>query len=34
MMITDKERWWNILFDIDLVLWLAKMFFELLIPGT
>ena len=27
--ITDKERWWNILFDIDLVLWLAKMFFEL-----
>ena len=29
LMITDKERWWNILFDIDLVLWLAKMFFEL-----
>ena len=27
--IKDKERWWNILFDIDLVLWLAKMFFEL-----
>ena len=27
--ITDKERWWNILFDIDLILWLAKMFFEL-----
>ncbi len=29
LMITDKERWWNILFDIDLVLWLAKLFFEL-----
>ena len=29
LMITDKERWWNILFDIDLVLWLAEMFFEL-----
>ena len=29
LMIIDKERWWNILFDIDLVLWLAKMFFEL-----
>lgn len=27
--ITDKERWWNLLFDIDLVLWLAKLFFEL-----
>ena len=27
--IKDKERWWNILFDIDLVLWLAKIFFEL-----
>ena len=30
--ITDKERWWNILFDIDLILWLAKMFFELPYP--
>ena len=29
LMIADKERWWNILFDIDLVLWLAKLFFEL-----
>ena len=29
IMIIDKERWWNILFDIDLVLWLAKIFFEL-----
>ena len=29
LLITDKERWWNILFDIDLVLWLAKLFFEL-----
>ena len=27
--ITDKERWWNILFDLDLILWLAKIFFEL-----
>lgn len=27
--ISDKERWWNILFDIDLVFWLAKFFFEL-----
>ena len=34
LMIIDKERWWNILFDIDLVLWLAKMFFELPILGT
>lgn len=24
--ITDKERWWNILFDIDLVLWLVRFF--------
>ena len=29
LMIIDKERWLNILFDIDLVLWLAKIFFEL-----
>jgi len=27
--VTDKERWWNILFDIDLVLWLASFFFTL-----
>ena len=30
--ITDRERWWNILFDIDLMLWLAKFFFELRYP--
>lgn len=30
--ITDKERWWNILFDIDLIFWLAKFFFELPYP--
>lgn len=27
--ITDRERWWNILFNIDLVLWLASFFVEL-----
>lgn len=27
--ITDKERWWNLLFDIDLFLWLASFFFTL-----
>jgi len=32
LFITDKEKWWNILFDIDLVLWLAKLFFELPYP--
>lgn len=30
--IVDKERWWNLLFDLDLVLWLAKLFFELPAP--
>lgn len=30
--ITDKERWWNILFDIDLVLWTAKFFYTLPYP--
>lgn len=30
--ITDRERLWNILFDIDLLLWLAKLFFELPFP--
>lgn len=30
--ITDRERWWNILFNIDLVFWLAKLFFELPYP--
>ena len=32
LMITDKERWWNLLFDIDLVFWIAKFFFELPYP--
>lgn len=27
--ITDRERWWNILFDIDLIVWLASFFFTL-----
>lgn len=27
-----KERIWNILFDIDLILWLAELFFELPYP--
>lgn len=26
---TDHERWWNVLFTIDLVLWLVKFFFDL-----
>lgn len=30
--ITDKERLWNILFDIDLVVWLASLFFTLPYP--
>lgn len=30
--ITDRERLWNILFDIDLVLWIAKLFFTLPYP--
>lgn len=32
LMITDRERWWNILFDIDLIFWIAKLFFELPYP--
>lgn len=32
LMITDNERWWNLLFDIDLVFWIAKFFFELPYP--
>lgn len=32
MMITDKERWWNILFGIDLVLWLIRFFIEFPYP--
>lgn len=27
--ISDHERWWNLLFDIDLVVWLASFFFTL-----
>lgn len=27
--ITDKERIWNQLFDVDLVIWIAKFFFHL-----
>lgn len=27
--ISDKERWWNILFDVDLVLWVSEFFFTL-----
>lgn len=30
--ITDRERWWNILFDIDLVLWAMGFFFTLPTP--
>lgn len=29
---SDRERWWNILFDIDLVLWLAEFFITLPSP--
>ena len=32
LMITDTERWWNILFDIDLVLWLVRFFIEFHYP--
>ena len=32
LMITDRERLWNILFDIDLVVWLASLFFTLPSP--
>lgn len=30
--ITDRERIWNILFDIDLVIWVASFFFTLPSP--
>ena len=30
--ITDRERLWNILFDIDLVIWMASFFFTLPSP--
>lgn len=30
--IVDKERWWNFLFDIDLVLWVAEFFITLPSP--
>ena len=30
--ITDRERLWNILFDIDLVIWVASFFFTLPSP--
>lgn len=30
--LSDKERWWNILFDIDLVVWLLGFFFKLTTP--
>ena len=30
----DRERWWNWLFNIDLVLWLIKWFFDLATTGT
>ena len=30
--ITDRERLWNILFDIDLVVWIASFFFTLPYP--
>jgi len=29
LQITDKERVWNILFDIDMVLWIVEFFFTL-----
>lgn len=29
LQITDRERWWNLLFDIDLCLWIASFFVEL-----
>ena len=32
LMITDKERWWNILFDIDLVFWLIRFLVEFPYP--
>lgn len=30
--VTDRERLWNILFDLDLVVWLASLFFTLPSP--
>lgn len=30
--VTDRERWWNLLFDIDLVVWLARLFFTFPYP--
>ena len=30
--ITDKERWWNILFDFDIVLWLVRFFVDFPYP--
>lgn len=27
--ITDRERWWNLLFDLDLIIWIACMFIDL-----
>lgn len=30
--ITDSERWWNLLFDLDLVVWMASFFFTLPTP--
>ncbi len=32
--ITDRERWWNILFDIDMVLWLLSFFITLPHPWS
>lgn len=32
MRITDKERWWNILFDIDLIFWIMRFFITLPTP--
>lgn len=29
ILIDDRERWWNILFDIDMVIWFASFFFTL-----
>lgn len=28
LLITDKERWWNALFNIDLAFWLARFFVD------
>lgn len=32
LQITDRERWWNLLFDIDLLLWVASLFLSLPTP--